>query len=82
MLDMLWLSQGNVQSAGSILTNDTLADRGVIVHHHYGVSLLSIVSSSCGVAREKAFFVDVITNVQTWCASFQKIPPVLNIFCM
>ena len=26
--DMLWLSQGNIQSAGSIETNDTLADRG------------------------------------------------------
>ena len=26
--DTLWLSPGNFQSAGSILTNDTLAERG------------------------------------------------------
>ena len=54
---------------------------GVIVLHHNGVSLLSMASYSCGVAREKGLFAAVLTNVQTCCASSQKIAPVLNNFC-
>ena len=51
----------------------------VIVLHHNGVSLWSMASSNCGVAKEKGLFCshfDICTD--TVC---QKITPVLNIFC-
>ena len=32
--------------------------------------------------KKRAFFVTILTSVQTQCAYSQKITPVLNIFCM